>query len=118
MKRIASAEPINRLAAIVTSKGTQFKPTSKPSNYDVRDVQPVLKPWAETTGEDLTGRKFGRFAVVGYSAEKPARWVVRCQCGLYEFRTSKSVKNPNNDTDRCQDCRATFYIVNKRSIND
>jgi hypothetical protein len=117
MKRLAALSPINALAARVTKPGIHFKPYSKPSCYDVRDVQPQLKTWAESTGSDLTGRKFGRFTVVGYSAEKSGRWVVKCQCGNYEFRRSRSVTNPANDLDMCQDCRATHFIKHGVSTN-
>lgn len=118
MKRLAALSPINALASRVTKPGTHFKPVVKPSNYDLRDVQPSLKAWAESTGADLTGLKFGRFKVIGYSAEKSGRWVVRCQCGNYEFRTSKAIKNPNNDRDMCVECRATHFIKHGRSIYD
>lgn len=116
MRKLAALSPINALAARVTRPGTHFKPHHKPSEYDVRDVRPPIRPWAETTGSDLTGAKFGRFTVVGYSAEKSGRWVVRCQCGNYEFRRAKAITNANNDRDMCLDCRATHFIKHGVSI--
>ena len=37
-------------------------------------------------------------------AEKVLGWV-RCDCGGYEPRTAKSIKNPNNTAERCSKCR-------------
>jgi hypothetical protein len=56
-------------------------------------------------GEDLTGRRQGRMTVVGASKDLPARWIMRCDCGDYEPRSSKAVKNPNNSQDCCAKCR-------------
>lgn len=66
----------------------------------------------------LVGTRFGRFTVVGLGlrkrerkgeANKPAAWVVRCDCGNYEHRTAKAIRNPANHIDRCQDCHQVRF---------
>lgn len=78
------------------------------------DVPYPLKAWTGPPAEDLKGREFGTFRVLGVWADhKPdaVRWVVRCQCGAYELRKSKSIKNPANaEIDRCVKCRDTVYL--------
>ena len=61
----------------------------------------------------MTGFKFGRFTVVGMALNTPHRWVVRCICGIYTMRKLKSIRNPNNNQDRCERCRQLAYL--KRS---
>jgi len=58
---------------------------------------------------DLRGTKFGKFTVIGKHRKKKrigVLWVVRCECGHYEIRSTKSVNNPFNFGDRCECCRA------------
>lgn len=66
--------------------------------------QPDLAP--ATTVEDLTGRRVGALTVVGKLALVKKRWAVRCNCGIYEARSSKAILNPNNAFDCCFRCRA------------
>jgi hypothetical protein len=68
--------------------------------------------------ENLTGKKFGRFVVMGLYQSEPRGgsqgrkniWLVRCACGDYESRTTKAVKNPSNKEDRCLECRHTLKL--------
>ena len=57
----------------------------------------------------LVGVRFGRFVVVGLHAEIRGAWVVRCDCGDYETRRSRAIRNPNNFGDRCTLCRNAAY---------
>jgi hypothetical protein len=54
--------------------------------------------------EDFTGRRIGRLTVVGRSGKKDrgTRWLVRCDCGRYEGRRTKTLKNLRSD--RCSEC--------------
>lgn len=56
------------------------------------------------------GHVKGWLRVVAYGgSRKPgkkgtsARWIVRCVCGRYEFRTSKALQ-PECPSDRCNEC--------------
>jgi len=82
--------------------------TPKPLTVLHWELCPPLAPpeWQE---RNLTGHQFGRLTVVGkirkdWSCPK-ARWVVRCACGDFEVRKSKSILNPANDQDCCHHCR-------------
>ena len=62
----------------------------------------------------LVGVKFGSFTVLGlarYIAKKSkAKWVVRCNCGMYTLRTAKAIMNEKNNADCCERCRHIAYI--------
>ena len=67
----------------------------------------------QNTFVDLTGAKVGWLRVLGIydgKTHKMAKWVVRCVCGHYEVRTSKALKNPNNQNDKCYKCRNLEYL--------
>ena len=71
------------------------------------DAPPRILPVPSDT-TDRTGRKFGRFTVIGYLGhhkKKGSRWLVKCLCGLYEMRGRKAVDNPENEGDGCLRCR-------------
>jgi hypothetical protein len=64
---------------------------------------------------DLTGSNFGKFTVFGLAAKSShdgARWVVKCQCGYYELRSTKSVRLARS-TDMCAWCIRTKIIKEK-----
>lgn len=42
---------------------------------------------------------------VGFAREIEARWIMRCDCGDFEPRKAKAIKNPANSNDRCAKCR-------------
>lgn len=54
--------------------------------------------------DDLTGRRVGRLTVVGPSSKRPARWVVRCDCGVFSIRKARAIRNPENTSDCCGTC--------------
>ena len=110
MDKIASSIPQDKTAAMVTGKGTHFDPKIKPSSYTTTDIKPPTWKGTHGTKLDLKGIRCGRFVVIGLSSERPSRWVVRCDCGNYEFRTAKAIRNPANAQDRCQPCRKLQHI--------
>ena len=71
--------------------------------------------WGPPEG-NLTGKKFGSFTVIGrYTGNKPAtthkpKWVCLCDCGRYEMRRSRSIRNPENQHDKCHVCRKVGEI--------
>jgi hypothetical protein len=101
---------IDRVAARVTGRGERFdarkiiKTADQSTPIEIRslcDITPELRT--------LSGRRFGRMTVMGLSFS-PGRWVVRCDCGVYTLRSAKAIRNPNNDTDCCEQCRHLLYL--------
>ena len=100
--------PINKTAAIVVSSGTHYEPKIKPSTQDERETYPRIR--AVTCSFDMTGLKSGWLTVVGLSDEKQGRWVCRCVCGKYLFRTAKSLRRVKVVDDKCIHCRKLDHL--------
>jgi len=117
-----SRDPVDIVAVrILHSKGVKsgaIKPLAKtvyhshvaPQLLSQREVSRRIGAWHG--GKNLTGMRVGRFTVIGmvnlcqYELNTDeARWAVRCDCGIYEMRKARSIKNPNNQEDCCYDCR-------------
>jgi hypothetical protein len=111
LDRVITSDPIDRTAAMVTRKGVSYDPAKRITQRHW-DCPPQMKPVPHGC-ENRIGTRFGRMEVVGYfcrSKKKGSIWVVRCACGKYETRTTKSIVNKNNDTDCCQICRHVLYL--------
>ncbi len=57
--------------------------------------------------KDLTGIKKGYFTVIGlFECNDFNKWVLRCCCGNYEVRTTKTINKIRDkaDQNRCQSC--------------
>ncbi len=109
--KIITSRPVNRTAGVVVGEGYAYTPNKKIQTAD--QANPILtKPVPLEVRENLTGKRVGRFVVVGYSASdgSKAKWVVRCDCGIYSLRRHKSIKNPSNNQDRCEICRDLMYL--------
>lgn len=110
-------KPADATAAKMLRKGVEFKPSIKTK---VRSwyAPPKMRKVKEGCC-DLAGTKFGRLTVIGLSAhknnQKKKLWVCRCQCGDYELRTPRAIKNPNNDNDMCHVCRHVESLKQKYS---
>jgi hypothetical protein len=116
---ILASTPLNTTAAKVTARGNHYDPeipqqVRKYSDAPVHSDAPyrcVPIPRGATTFTDLTGRKFGRFTVVGYLGklnpknQKKSSWLVRCLCGNYETRHAPAIKIANPDA-CCLKCMA------------
>lgn len=124
--------PVNRTAANVIKPGVHFD-VKIPGNHRIWDKCPPiapLPPLIERNPDfiDYTNVRYGRFVVVGYSAEYSrhgiframshhdrikidfknrkrgrCRWIVRCACGNYELRASSAIKKAG-PLDRCFIC--------------
>lgn len=105
--------PIDKIAALVVSrsadKGVDHKQTQLISSMTPLPIGPFTGP----RKDDLTGRKSGRFTVIGPALWKPKnhltstnsqRWVVRCSCGRYQMLTTKAVKK-NSPQTACVECK-------------
>lgn len=113
---VLASVPLNGTAGAVTSRGTHYDPKIKVpvrrhSDVPVHSDAPARCIPVPVQCADLTGRKFGRFTVIGYlgrlnpTNEKKGLWLVRCICGNYEQRKAAGIKNPANDKDACMKCR-------------
>ncbi len=107
--------PINRDAARVIKPGEHYIPHKKIMNVHrstpLKVQKPIPKSIRNNKGfSDLTGSRRGRLTVLGMSADDLTLWVCRCDCGRYTTRKAKAIKNPNNEQDRCEECRQLAYL--------
>jgi len=96
---IAPLMPFDKTAGRVAARGEHFEwqpasnvlhtsapiPTRRPNDVELKNRQFV----------DLSGQKVGRFTVMGISEVVTCNgqnWTVRCVCGSYETRKTKTVK--------------------------
>lgn len=84
--------PVNRLAATVIGPGTKYLEREFRCEL-LSDVPLPTRPYPQNSRpqDDLTGQVFGRLTAIGMS-EKSASWVVRCTCGRYCIRKSKTLR--------------------------
>lgn len=99
-------DPVNKQAAISTSKGTHYNSKKTILQVCQRDPLPTYRP----KSNDLTGTRRGRLTVVGLFEGSKRYWVCRCDCGNYVVRRAKAIRNENNDQDRCDECRQLAYL--------
>lgn len=107
-EEIIRRSPVNKPAALVTGKGTHYT-SKKKICQDHWSVPPPMRPPSPDTPK-LVGVRFGQLTVMGRHRHKSGYWVVRCDCGSYETRRTKSVLNPANGADRCDECRHLAYL--------
>jgi len=101
-------DPIDKQAAMMFSPGVKHAPHVKVACAHWK-TPPITKK-VIFDGLNLEGAKFGRFTVIGLHKTIRNRWVVRCDCGDYEIRTAKAIRNPENYGDRCVICRHDAFI--------
>lgn len=114
--RIATSRPVDKTASLVMSPSPSFGQVIDVESITIRTVQhaplPTVSPPLNITF-NLTNTVVGSLKVLGYAEDqgssnqvnnKGTRWVVRCVCGLYEYRRSKSLRNPLNSNDKCSRC--------------
>ena len=114
---VMASEPINSTARVVLSQSKDnYEAELNIKHFQSYECPPLRSVFAGGSREftDMVGKKFGRFIVVGASTKKPKRghilWAVKCICGIYELRTTHSVKNVNNFMDMCHRCRHEITI--------
>lgn len=110
---IVKSNPINKTASLVVSEGIAYDPDLGYINEHSENPINTLK--TPSTIKDYTGQKFGRFTVVGLRRIKTDNrnskvWTVRCDCGNYETRKTKAIRNKKNIDDCCVQCRQTKYL--------
>lgn len=115
--------PVNKMAAITIAKNNTPLLDKKIICVHTDGVLPTIKPQDFNQYQQLKkviGKKFGYFRVIGLapkeiSSSNKCMFVVRCDCGCYETRSSKSINNPKNQNDRCGKCR---YILELRRMEE
>lgn len=117
MDRLKTRAPINKTAALVVSKGTEFVPMKRVLTMDSPNPIPTIGtgrlPYnIAKVVQGYIGKRRGRLVVVGLYSHQPMRYVMRCQCGTYTVRKSKTLRNEAN-YDMCEHCRHLMQL--KRS---
>ncbi len=103
---ILDRRPVNRTAALVVSSSSvvhdySIKANSTDFPFPLPTRSPTRRDTENPRWEDLSDRKFGRLQVLGMSANKPKRWVCRCDCGMYTLRTRAALKTAATPCDQC-----------------
>lgn len=110
--------PVNKVAArVIQQSSINDRFETKKSDGASRNLYwETPKPHVSLAPceTNLTGTKFGRFTVVGKLVNK--KWQVRCSCGNYSARKSKSIRNPNNNNDCCEVCRELLYLRRNEAL--
>lgn len=118
--RIGASYPVNKQAALSSSKGFDYTPSKIVTNAEW-DFPPNLKPTLSNQF-DLAGIRKGRLVVIGVleikktSKHNRATWVCRCDCSRYVARTAKAINNPENKEDRCSLCKHTAFLQGRHNI--
>lgn len=117
---VLASAPLDKKAAVVAGgKGAHWEPKLKPHDHEyARSVDGPLPTKPVAPGEeDLTGRKVGRFTVIGKAAGAQG-WVVRCACGAYERRRSKTLtqSDPLGAATMCVVCDKLEYVAGRRRV--
>lgn len=104
-----TALPIDRVAARVIGKGVAFDPNFRiPAGMHHADRPPEYKPIPnEIQWIDLRGKRFNKLTVTGWLGRKQGKvgkWAVRCDCGIYETRTTPALKNGEPMQMQCLEC--------------
>lgn len=124
-KLLQNPLPIDRVAARVVKPAKPEevwmpKPRPLENHAESGEVLPI-GPLPKTAPRDIlrvVGQRRGRMVVIGYAAQqgsqnKNGRWVVRCDCGRYEHRTSILRWLGTKDNDWCRECQHRHYRIKK-----
>lgn len=104
----SSAVPVNQNARRdLRGGGTHYQPDIQLHQFHWK-APPRTNPIPHRT-PNLTGTQFGRFKVIGWYAKKSG-WIVRCACGDYEIRKTKTIQNSKNPDACCGYCNHLLVI--------
>lgn len=139
---LANNQPINKTALRVILPGTNYVVDIPKLHKMWETMPPLRidrKLTKDPNFQDFTGIKFGRLTVMGLSKEYIrsfmrrafdlgngkfqiehkqrnrggfCKWIVRCNCGYYEERTTKQIKKAC-ELDRCYVCHHLIKIKSK-----
>jgi len=112
-KEIDPNLPVNKSSKSVVSKSNERYNNFHPGDMLTNSIGLPIKNIPSHVN-DLTGIKKGRLTVIGLSASFSKdnghgyRWVVRCSCGRYEIRRSRTILK-GNQNDMCNICKRTTF---------
>lgn len=106
---------VDSVSRRVVSGGIHYKPDKK---IVILHSETPIPTVALSKGErDLTGTKFAKFTVIGKwgSNSKGVCRVVKCVCGRYTVRRTKTVHKPHPD-DCCEECRQLLFLKRREEF--
>lgn len=107
--------PINSTAKRVIQKGVDYEYIDSYLGYHDFLPEELKKITHRPKGFiDFTGKKIGTFTVIGMCKKKiknNSQWLVKCNCGMYEKRMTKALKNQQHMT-----CRSCLDLIKIRKI--
>lgn len=110
---IVASVPIDKTAARQMSGGIHWTPSVNLGRARAHMDAPRVRR-VPIEGENLIGLRAGRLTVVGAyddpagSKSKGRKWQVRCDCGQYEVRKGRALKQLKNPDECCSQCE---YLV-------
>lgn len=119
----ATHVPIDMTARKVVSKGINFDKNEFVSKHKFKyhsDLPLIINNQLpkDPSFIDFTGLKVGNLSVIGLVKNSygiRGKWLVKCNCGIYEVRTSKAIKNhlnnPQFDNDCCLECEEKIKLT-------
>ena len=113
--KITTQKPVNKTAALVTQKSSvnnlfDAKADLKYRSFD--EVWKAPKKHVEFNGDctdDLTGKKLLRSVVTGFIGG--GKFQLRCVCGNYYQRKSKSIKSERPIHGVCGECLRRYDMI-------
>lgn len=112
---VNSQYPINKTAALVTSKASKCNVFDSNLDLKKRMNDVVYKAPLKTikfsglSADDLSGLALFRSTVIGYLGSK--KWLLKCSCGNYYHRNSKAVKSGRPVSGVCGECVRRYDMV-------
>jgi hypothetical protein len=111
---VISSKPVDRTARLVTGPGERHDIKIPPHIPD-QSGPPRLTVFPDKNEYNITGQKFGRLTVIGFSGDHGSTWVVRCSCGMYSLRRAKTLRR-NGREQMCWTCSQNAVI--RRRISE
>ena len=114
------ATPIDRVAARVVGKGTQFTGSLK-GQSPVWKEMPATAPLPRHY-RDLKGIAFGRLVVVGFGGKTLSRgqrwWICRCTCGnfctVHDDTVFQGEDGRAKEPNMCSEFNYVYYTLQRR----
>lgn len=129
--RLIGSVPVDRQTGIVVAKApepSEFRfakqddPFQQDGPHRLRKDKPIAPSFV-----DLTGKRFGRFVVLGIvdqpevnnkgrGAKKGTLWAVRCDCSRYTARRHKTLVKEGPWEFMCNECDYAERVKNRRNL--
>lgn len=107
-------------AALQMQPGWDGAKGPRPSRW-FWDAKPETRD-VPSNGPNLTGLRHGRLVCMGLAPKKKgsnnAAWIVRCDCGRFETRTAKALRNEAEAwQSMCEQCHYAYHLRRKAFHN-